>query len=147
MRRNIIETVLAGVVLLVAGFFVIFALNLTERRSSDAYDIKANFVQTPGLLEGAAVQVAGVPVGYVSRIAVDPVTFDVEVRMEIDQEVGLPTDSSASLTEDGALGGTIVQLHRGEADTNLEIGGFITKTESPVNLVDQIGRFIYGSDL
>ncbi len=147
MRRNIIETVLAAVVLLVAGSFVLFAINITDQRSDDSYDIKANFVQTPGLLEGAAVQVAGVPVGYVSRVAVDPVTFDVEVRMEIDQDVRLPVDSSASLTEDGALGGTIVQLHRGKAEANLELGGFITNTVSPVNLVDQIGRFIYGSDL
>lgn len=147
MRRNLIETVLAAVVIVVAASFVVFVMNLTDRASSGSYDIKANFIQTPGLLEGAKVQIAGVQVGYVSRVAVDPVTFDVEVRMEIDEKVGVPTDSRASLTEDGALGGTIVQLHRGGAAELIEKGGFVTRTVSPVNLIDQIGRFIYGSDL
>ncbi len=147
MRRNLIETVLAAVVLIVAASFVIFVMNLTDRSTKGSYDVKANFIQTPGLLEGAKVQIAGVQVGYVSRVAVDPVTFDVEVRMEIDQKVEVPTDSSASLTEDGALGGTIVQLHRGEATEMIEKGGFVKRTVSPVNLIDQIGRFIYGSDL
>ncbi|MEQ8655279.1 MAG: MlaD family protein [Kiloniellales bacterium] len=147
MRRNLIETVLAAVVIVVAASFVIFVINLTSRSSGGSYDIKANFIQTPGLLEGTQVQIAGVQVGYVSRVAVDPVTFDVEVRMEIDETVAVPIDSSASLTEDGALGGTIVQLHRGEAAEAIEKGGFVTRTVSPVNLIDKIGRFIYGSDL
>ena len=147
MQRTLIETVLAAVVLLVAGSFVLFVMNLTDRSSGGSYDIKASFLQTPGLLEGAKVQIAGVPVGYVSRVAVDPVTFDVEVRMEIDQEVRIPVDSTASLTEESALGETQVQLHRGKAEGDLEIGGFIARTDSPVNLIDQVGRFVYGSDL
>ncbi len=147
MGRNLIETVLAAVVVVIAASFVIFVVNLTDRSSGDSYDVKANFLQTPGLLEGAGVQISGVKVGYVSRVAVDPVTFDVEVRMEIDETVGLPSDSSASLTTDGALGETQVQLHRGTSKEMLGKGGFVTKTVSPVNLIDQIGRFIYGSDL
>lgn len=147
MHRHMIETILAGVVVLVAAGFVVFVMNLTDRKSSGSYDVKANFIQTPGLLEGAQVQIAGVQVGYVSRVAVDPVTFDVEVRMEIDEGVNLPTDSSASLSEDGALGSTLVQLHRGKASELIERGGFVTNTVSPVNLIDQVGRFIYGSNL
>ncbi|GAB5469521.1 MAG: outer membrane lipid asymmetry maintenance protein MlaD [Rhodospirillales bacterium] len=147
MHRSLIETVLAATVLLVAAGFVLYTMNATGQRSGEAYDIKANFTQTPGLQAGATVQVAGVPVGYVSRVAVDPVTFDVEVRMEIDRDVALPVDSYATLSSDGALGGTEVQLHRGQAETNLQLGGFIVRTYSPVNLVDQVGRFIYGSDL
>ncbi len=147
MQRNLIETVLAAVVLLVAASFVVFVINLTSRNSGASYDIKANFIQTPGLLEGAQVQIAGVQVGYVSRIAVDPVTFDVEVRMEIDEAVTLPADSSASLTSEGTLGQTLVQLHRGSTAQRIEKGGFVKRTVSPINLIDQIGRFIYGSDL
>jgi len=147
MRRNLIETIMAAVVLVVAGAFVVFTLDQTTRSSSGSYDIKASFLQTPGLLEGAGVQIAGVPVGYVSRVAVDPVTFDVEVRMEIDEAVAIPVDSRASLTEDGALGETQVQIHRGSAAATLRKGDFVADTQSPVNLIDQIGRFIYGSDI
>ncbi|MEO1193154.1 MAG: MlaD family protein [Pseudomonadota bacterium] len=147
MRRNLIEGLLAGVVVLVAGSFLLFALSRANHAPGSSYDIKANFIQTPGLFEGARVQVAGVPVGYVSRVAVDPVTFDVEVRMEIDSSVRLPRDSSASLTTSGALGDTEVQLHRGQSTESLGLGEFVDRTISPVNLIDQIGRFLYGSDL
>ena len=147
MQRNVIETILGAVVLLVAGSFVLFAMNLTQRNSDGSYDIKASFLQTPGLQEGAPVQVAGVQVGHVSRVAVDPASFDVEVRMEIDEEVRLPVDSSASLSSDGAFGDTSVALHRGSSPDSLEKGGFIARTVSPVNVIDRIGRFIYGSDL
>lgn len=145
MRRNLIETIVAGIVILIAGAFALFVVDQTRPPDFDGYSLTARFADAPTLRAGAEVRIAGVAVGRVSRVELDGKRFDVEVAMVIRPEVTLPADTKAVLTFDGLLGNAVIALEPGRSEERMAAGDRIRDTESPINVVDQFGRFIYGA--
>ena len=146
MRRNIIETVMGGVVLLVAIVFLVFVFSSSGVRSVSGYDVVAEFDDATGVASGTDVRMSGVKVGTVLSQELDPQSYFAEVTMSISQDVLLPSDTSARIVPEGLLGGNYVSLTPGGADENIEPGGRITQTQGAVNLMDLLGRFIFSSE-
>lgn len=146
MRRNIIETIIAGLVLVVGLGFLAYVLNATEQRGFAGYALQARFHDAPSLKPGAEVRIAGVAVGRVSAVTLDMKRFDVLVDFQVSEQVKLPVDSEAVLSFDGALGDAILVLRPGQEATLLQAGERVRRTVSPVNVVDQLGRFIFAGD-
>ena len=72
MNRNIVETVLGAIVLLVAGGFLAFSMRAGDvSASGDGYEITADFAGIGGLSVGDDVQISGVKVGAVSDVSLD----------------------------------------------------------------------------
>ena len=55
-----------------------------------------------------------------------------------------PVDTAAKITSDGLLGSNYVALEPGGDEKMIADGGQITATQDPVNIVDLVGRFIFG---
>lgn len=144
MRRNIIETVVAGVVLLVAAAFLVFVIDQTTPESFEGYALTARFEDAPTLAPGAEVRIAGVAIGRVTAVTLDLQRFEVEVSLLVRNDLALASDSQAIMTFDGLMGGAVIELKPGRAAERLKAGDRIRRTQSPVNIVDQFGRFIYG---
>jgi phospholipid/cholesterol/gamma-HCH transport system substrate-binding protein len=106
-------------------------------------DIQAVFDSVAGLKTGAGVEVAGVQVGQVKRIALDGeralVTLAVQPHVKVYQ------DAIASIKTRGLIGDKYVSLSPGGSDKELPPGGKIRDTESGVDLEAVIGEFIHGS--
>lgn len=146
MKRNIIETVMGGVVLLVAAFFVVFAFSSSGvQTTGGGYQVRAIFDDASGLVPGTEVRLAGVKVGTVLSQELDPETYFAVVVMTIDQSVSLPKDTSARVVPEGVLGGNLVQLQPGGDEAFIEPDGVISNTQGALNLVDLVGRFVFGS--
>ena len=64
--------------------------------------------------------------------------------MNIDPAVKLPVDTVAQVTSEGLLGGAFVALVPGGEDRTIAPGGEIKFTQSPVNLVQMLGKFMFG---
>lgn len=108
------------------------------------YEIKATFDNVSGLTERSAVNIAGVTVGRVARISVDPVTFEAEVVMAIDKRYGeIPTDTAASIFTSGLLGEKYVGLEPGGSPDVLADGDQIRLTQSALVLEQLIGKFLF----
>jgi phospholipid/cholesterol/gamma-HCH transport system substrate-binding protein len=88
------------------------------------------------------VSVAGVKVGTVSQIKLDPKTYFAVARLSLDPSVKLPADSTAKITSDSLLGGVHVAIAPGGAAANLKPGGEIENTQGAVDLFGLIGQFI-----
>lgn len=144
MRRNIIETVVAGVVLLVAAAFLVFVVDQTRPVSFEGYALTARFEDAPTLKPGAEVRLAGVTVGRVTSVTLDMQRFEVDVGLLVRQDLALATDTRAVMSFDGLMGDGLIELKPGRAAERLKAGDRIRDTESPVNIIDQFGRFIYG---
>ena len=144
MQRNVIETVVAGVVLVVAAAFLVFVVDQTQPARIDGYALWGYFDNAPTLRPGADVRIAGVTVGKVTGVALDLQRYEVKVDMLVRSDIRLATDTRAIIDFDGMLGDGIVVLEPGQAAEQLEAGARIRDTLSPVNVVDQMGRFIYG---
>ncbi len=145
MKRNMIETVLGAVVLVVAMVFVWFAYSNASLRTTSGYEVIARFDRIGDLKEGADVKLSGIKVGSVLRQELDPKTYQAVLTMIIKPEVKLPTDTTAEIAADGLMGGSHVLLSPGAESKTIEPGGEITSTQGAVNLIDLIGKAMFSS--
>jgi phospholipid/cholesterol/gamma-HCH transport system substrate-binding protein len=146
MGRKGIET-LVGVFVLLGMIAVVFlalkAANLASFSTGPTYAITAKFDNIGGLKVRAPVKSAGVTVGRVTSINLDPQSFQGQVTMELDARVKFPMDTSAKILTSGLLGDQYIGLEPGGADKNLASGDQIKMTQSAVVLENLIGQFLY----
>ncbi len=146
MKRNIIETALGGIVLLVAVGFLVFAFKSAGLSSgADGYQITAEFDDASGIIPGTDVRMAGVKIGTVVSQRLDPETYFAEVVLSIDNSIELPSDTSARIVPEGLLGGNFVELEPGGDVEIIAPGGEVEYTQGAINVVDLLGRFVFGS--
>ena len=147
MRRNMIETVMGGVVLLVAVAFIVFAFRSTSigDTSGGGYKVFVEFSDASGLTIGTDVRMAGVKIGTVVNQKLNPDTYFAEVVLGLNESIRLPSDTSARIIPDGLLGGNYVALEPGGAEDYIVDGGQIEYSQGSINVVDLLGRFIFSA--
>ncbi|MEM7172071.1 MAG: outer membrane lipid asymmetry maintenance protein MlaD [Pseudomonadota bacterium] len=145
MRRNIIETVMGAVVLIVAAGFMVLAFKGTDAGKISGYQISVEFDDASGLSPGTDVRMAGVKIGTVDSQALDPKTYFAEVVLNIDDKIELPEDTSARIIPEGLLGGNFVALEPGGSEQMLKNGDSIQFAQGAINVVDLLGRFIFSA--
>jgi phospholipid/cholesterol/gamma-HCH transport system substrate-binding protein len=146
MNRRSIETLVGLFVLLGLGALVFLALkaaNLASFGERKGYTITAKFDNIGGLKPRAPVRSAGVVVGRVKSVSLDGKTYQGLVRMEIEDHVRFPKDTSAKIQTAGLLGDQYIGLEPGAADQMLKGGDIITQTQSAVVLENLIGQLIF----
>ena len=143
MRKNAVETILGGVVFIVAVIFLTFALNTAQVKAVVGYNVSAAFLKVGGLTNGSDVRINGIKVGTVSDLQLDPQTFDAVVSMSIREDVAIPTDSVAGIGSSGIIGGKFVSIQPGGEKEDLPDGGKITRTKDFKSLEDQVGEIIF----
>ena len=140
MREQWAETLMGFVVLVLAAGFLVYSLSVGGvGNKPGGYDVTAKFGQVGSLAPGAAVSVAGVKVGTVSQITLDPKTYLAVTKLSLDPTVKLPSDSTAKITSDSLLGGVHVAIAPGGASDNIKPGGEIDNTQGAVDLFGLIG--------
>lgn len=143
MEKNILETLMGAVVLIVAAAFLYFAYEGSQMRVESGYTVSARFSDASGISLGSDVRVGGIKVGVVSGMSLDPKTYDAVINMQIRQSTAMPKDSSASIVSSGLLGEKYIQLTPGGDEKMLAEGGKIEFTQSAVNLEELIGKFMF----
>jgi phospholipid/cholesterol/gamma-HCH transport system substrate-binding protein len=143
--RNIVETIVGALVLLVAGVFLFYAFAKSDRSGPNGYEISARFDRIDGLKRGADVTVSGVKVGSVTGFDLDRKTYEAEVRMMVSSSVSLPLDTNAKVVSESLLGGMVVILEPGSETQMIQPGGEIKKTQGAVQLSELIAKFMFGS--
>ena len=143
MRRNVIETVLGGVVLAVAGFFLAFAYTSADLRKVNGYEITANFSSISGLQAGADVRISGVKVGSVTELTLDPKSYQAVVHMSIHPDIKLPKDTAAVIASESLLGGKFLSLEPGGEPDMIKPNGRVEYTQSTPGLEQLRGQVIF----
>ena len=143
MPGNVIETVMGGVVLVVAALFLFFAYSTSQVRAVQGYQLTAQFDSVSGIHDGSDVRIAGVKVGSIVSETLDPKTFLADVRMSIDPAYKLPDDTVAEILSAGLLGDKFMALVPGGSEQMIPPGGRIKFTQSPVSLENLIGQMIF----
>src|SRR6202012_1582570 len=136
------ETGVGAVVILAAASFLAYSLTVGGRGAAHGYQVSAKFGQVGSLAPGAVVSVAGVKVGTVSSITLDPKTYLAVVKLDLDAKTPLPADSVAKITSDGLLGGQHVTIEPGGSSDNLKAGSDIQNTQGAVDLFGLVGQFL-----
>src|ERR1700710_2959163 len=125
MNRKGIETLVGLFVLLGIAALVFLALkaaNLGSFSSGDTYPLLAKFDNIGGLKVRAPVRSAGVTVGRVASITLDPQTYQGVVLLSMQRCVQFPSDSSARILTSGLLGDQYVGLEAGAEEKTYASG-------------------------
>lgn len=147
MSRSPLRDLLVGLFVL-AGLGAIAYLSISVGGLSyggpGGLTIYAVFDQTGGLKPRAPVVISGVKVGQVASITLDE-NFRARAALDLDKNLRLPTDTSASIVTSGILGDRYVSLQLGGDEQVLQNGDEIAFTESAVILERLIGKLIHNS--
>ncbi len=147
MSENTSEVIMGGAVLAVALGFLVYAGQLTGVSGSGGeYPLSASFRSADGINVGTDVRLAGVKVGRVTDIALDPSSYRASAVFSIDQKIELPDDSAVAISSEGLLGGNFVEILPGGSPFNLEPGAEIEFTQGSVSLISLLMKFVAGDD-
>jgi phospholipid/cholesterol/gamma-HCH transport system substrate-binding protein len=146
MSKKNVEILVGLFVLLGAlslAFLALKAANLASFSTGEVYVLQARFDNIGGLKPRAPVRSAGVAVGRVTSINLDPKTYLGVVTMEISRGFEFPKDSSAKILTAGLLGDQYIGIEPGAAESNLVAGDVIKQTQSAIVLENLIGQFLF----
>ncbi|HEX5682432.1 MAG TPA: outer membrane lipid asymmetry maintenance protein MlaD [Ideonella sp.] len=145
MAKKSIETLVGLFVLLgIAAllFVALKAANLASFSNGETYLLQARFDNIGGLKVRAPVRSAGVLVGRVTSIKLDPKTYQGVVSLQIISGVEFPKDSSAKILTSGLLGDQYIGIDPGADDKNFAAGDMIKQTQSAIVLENLIGQML-----
>ncbi len=131
-----------GVVLLALGFLAYAGIG--RGAGGQTYPLMASFRSADGISVGSDVRLAGVKVGTITKMSLNPTTFFADLEISIDPLVKLPTDSAVVISSEGLLGGNFVELIPGGAVETLAAGEQIEDTQGSVSLITLLMKFVAG---
>lgn len=132
---------LSMLVMKVSGFS-----NYSTKR---VYPVTADFADIGGLKVRAPVTIAGVKVGEVSNIELQPEQLNAKVTMLLRADRQIPfDDTSARILTEGLLGSNYISIVPGFDDPSgqhpyLKSGDVIAKTQEAIILENLIGQLIF----
>ena len=149
MKKSILEFWVGLFVLLGVAALGVLAFQAAGGKSvgggAQTYTVYASFDDIGGLKPQAPIKTAGVLVGRVESIELDPKNFQAKVRMSLDKKYAFSVDSSAKILTSGLLGEQYIGVEAGASDENLAAGDVVKSTQSAVVLENVISQFLYNS--
>jgi phospholipid/cholesterol/gamma-HCH transport system substrate-binding protein len=146
--NNFRETAVGIFVLLglVCVAWLTIKLGRMEFFADQGFELSARFESISGLRVGADVEMAGVPVGRVTSVTLDPDPLRTQavVHLRLNENLHLTDDSIASIKTSGLIGDKYISLSRGGSDRELAFGETIRETESAVDIEAMIGKYAFG---
>jgi phospholipid/cholesterol/gamma-HCH transport system substrate-binding protein len=111
-----------------------------------SYTVTAEFDDIGGLKAGAPVTMAGVRIGQVDSIAIDPADYRARVTLGIEKRYAqIPDDSNAAINTAGLLGANYIAVTAGSSDKYLHAGSEISFTQSALVLENIVNKFFANS--
>lgn len=141
------EVITGGIVLAGAVGFFLYASQIAGVSGGGGMDsYTASFRSAEGISVGTDVRLAGVKVGSVTDMSLNPTTFRADTEFTVLSSVPLPEDTAVVIASEGLLGGSFVELQPGGALDNLEPGAEIEDTQSSVSVVNLLMKFVAGGE-
>ncbi len=146
MKKSSVELAVGIFVVigLICVSYLTIKLGKMEWIGGDYYTVSARFQSVTGLKSGAEVVIAGVQIGSVDAISLNPERMTAEVSMKIQKNVELTDDAIASVKTAGLIGDKYIRISPGGSDVVLKAGDTIIETESPVDIEELISKYVFG---
>jgi len=147
MSESTTEVIVGSAVLAAALGFALYAGQITGFAAGGSANQQyfASFRSIEGVSVGTDIRMAGVKIGSVTDLTLNPITFRADAEFTLTSSISLPDDTAAVVSSEGLLGGNFVELLPGGSLSNLEPGSEIEDTQSSVGLVELLLKFVSGS--
>lgn len=145
MAENVTEVLTGAAVLVAAVGFVVYAGQSTGLSGvAGSYELTASFRSAEGISVGSDVRLAGVKIGTVTDMRLNPVTFFADTSVSVARGVELPDDSAILVSSEGLLGGNFIEIIPGGSLDVLAPGAEIEDTQGAVSVVTLLMKFAGG---
>ena len=143
MAENKLE-ILAGALVVAAalGFVAYAGKSAGMGGRGDTYDLRASFRSIQGVSLGSDVKLAGVKVGALTSLTLNPSTYMADAVISLNTSIQLPSDSAILISSEGLLGGNYIELQPGGMPDILAPGDEIEDTQGAVSLVSLLMKFV-----
>lgn len=141
LSRDTTETLVGGLALLGFSVFVVFAITINQK-SVSGYRLNATYNHVDGLSLGAAVRLAGIPVGEVTSERFDPAHDQAIVTMTVADGIAIPRDSAAIIASDGLFGGKFIKIDPGGDTEMLKAGDSFSYVQDSIDLERLLARVV-----
>lgn len=135
----------AAVLAVAAGFLVYANRDGSSAPVSGTYPLTASFRSVEGISIGSDIRLAGVKVGTITDLTLNPATFMADAQLTVRSDLQLPDDSAIVISSEGLLGGNYVEILPGGSPENLIAGAEIEDTQGAVSIVTLLMKFAGGS--
>ncbi|MGI9369913.1 MAG: outer membrane lipid asymmetry maintenance protein MlaD [Ruegeria sp.] len=143
--HNMTEVLVGGAVLAFAVAFGVYASQSTGlSRDTSGYQLGASFRSLEGVGVGTDVRLAGVKIGTVTGVDLNPETYRADTTFSVADGVLIPDDSAVVISSEGLLGGNFVELMPGGSPFYFEPGDEIADTQGAVSLISLLVKFVAG---
>lgn len=143
MSENVSEVLVGGAVLAAAFGFLVYAGQVAGvSTGGQDYELAASFRSAEGISVGTDVRLAGVRVGSVAGLDLNPETYRADTMLSISDGIEIPDDSLVAISSEGLLGGNFVEILPGGSPFYFADGDEFYDTQSSVSLVTLLLRFV-----
>ena len=112
--------------------------------ADDYYSLTAGFTSVSGLRVDSPVEINGILVGRVKRLVMNQDKQVALVELNIQKGIKVYDDASAAIKTSGLIGDKFVKIDPGGGGEILKPGGIIVETNSPLDIEDLIGKYVFG---
>lgn len=141
-QNNAAETLIGAAVIAAAVGFALYASQVSGRQATDGgYPLTASFRSVEGVSVGTDVRLAGIRVGVVTALDLDPATYQARATFTVQRGLEIPEDSDVQIASEGLLGGSFVEITPGASEFMLAEGDEILNTQGSVSLLNLLMRF------
>lgn len=140
-KQQVVGALVFVGLLSVIGITYMSGQKSANQAEDGTYRVQATFNRIDGLQIGDHVMLGGVPIGRVLAHQLDD-NFRAKVTLQLDQNMPLPLDTSASIQTDGLFGSKHIALEPGGEIDLLKNGGRIDYTQDAVVVSDLLDLII-----
>lgn len=146
MRESVTEVIVGAAVIVAAGGFLAYAAQATGFAVGAGSDmtLSASFRSIEGVAVGTDVRMAGVKIGSVTGMTLNPETYRADTVLTLTSDVPIPDDSSAVIASEGLLGGNFVEIVPGGSFDMFAPGDEIVDTQGAVSLLQLLLTYVGG---
>ncbi|MBW1981808.1 MAG: outer membrane lipid asymmetry maintenance protein MlaD [Deltaproteobacteria bacterium] len=146
MRKYAMETtvgIFVAIGLLCVAYMTV-KLGDVELVGSNTYPLIAKFTSVSGLRVGSAVDMFGIQIGKVEKLALDQDDAMAVVELSIQKGIEIYDDAIAAIKTEGLIGDRYVGIDPGGAGELLKPGDAIAQTQPPIDIGELIGKYAFG---
>jgi len=110
----------------------------------DTYTLIARFTSVSGLRVGSTVDMLGIEIGRVEKLAIDQKDQRALVEMSIRKNIKIYDDAIASIKTEGLIGDKYLSIDPGGGGDLLRPGGTITETQPALDIESLVSKYAFG---
>lgn len=146
MSENKAEIAVGALVLAAAIGFAAYAAQVSGMGGTGStYPLTASFRSLEGVSVGTDVRLAGVKIGSVTGVELNPTTYRADATISVAKGIEIPDDSAILISSEGLLGGNFVEIQPGGSPFMYDEGAEVLDTQGAVSLISLLLKFVSGS--